>query len=167
MGCLRWANSADTCERLLAHPSCNGAVVRLQANLDAHDRFAAAACMTAVRHLAAHPMGRRRLLDPKQVRDWPHSVRLQVVVKGCAARDMHLGFARLQRFRGRRSARVEEARVGALSEVAETRRVELTRALCSGTVFGHAWARQLRGRHVHGNGALAYPYYQPQPQPLP
>jgi hypothetical protein len=67
-GCLRWANSGATCERLLAHPSCNGAVVRLQANLEAHDRFAAAACMTAIRYLAAHPMGRRRLLDPKQVR---------------------------------------------------------------------------------------------------
>jgi hypothetical protein len=40
--------------------------VRLQANLDAHDRFAAAACMTAIRYLAADPLGRRRLLDPKQ-----------------------------------------------------------------------------------------------------
>lgn len=37
-----------------------------QANILAHDRFAAAACLAAVKGLADDPMGRRRLLDPRQ-----------------------------------------------------------------------------------------------------
>eukprot|EP00854_Cymbomonas_tetramitiformis_P021475 gene21475-25832_t len=62
----RIASNDETRAHLLSHPSANGAVVRLAAGTEATDRFAAAACLSAVRHLASDPLGRRRLLDPQQ-----------------------------------------------------------------------------------------------------
>jgi len=62
----RMCATDDSRANFLAHPSCPGAIIRLMANIEAPDRHAAAASLSAIFHLSSDPLGRRKVLDPQQ-----------------------------------------------------------------------------------------------------